>query len=672
MLTLCAILVFRYTMQLATPWDDKLTTRQNLLYAAELRMVRIAGLTDSMIVNQVDQVMTSLKMQEYADVVVGGNDGGGGLSGGQKRKLSVAIQLLNAPEYLLLDEPTSGLDATSAMMLLQELKELSTEGHTILVTIHQPRVEVWNIFDEVVVLGAGRVCYHGHPYDAINHLTKVFASDAGVTLMANDPHINPADVLLDSLHDHRNQIFASTVYSHTQTHSRRLKALADFAVAAFQTTPGEDGGDDGHVTVRGWLWITWQLVRIEGRRMAGATRHLWPALVIQTLVVASTVGLVWWDVGTALVYLSGCFILIANPWTLMIVRQAVALTQHRQLVSCDLRDGALGTSHFIIAGVIYLAGQVFAASAIMCLIVLPMLGEVNNQQLLNVTTVHIMHCAIHNLFMLILVSLPGAYVEGVSSNAVTFNMMCGVLAGFVITRVQLEDSPLGETIGAALLEISPTYQSLALVANSLLHGRVFDCDFNSRVINCGPTSPFAGESMIVVFGFHKSDNGTNLSVLVGYTALFALVLVLIPWMARGKHAPETPDTAACDIIELVTRYKQALQPAKSRDSVGTSDTHGPVPRAMKMAQELDDDLGVMSPRSSLDAGGSHGAPQEHRSFLENLRLPGYLHHASKPTTKARSLARSESIAFFQGPEHASIEDAVRLLDAQPRIISSEV
>ena len=85
---------------------------------------------------------------------------------------------------------------------------------------------------------------------------------------------------------------------------------------------------------------------------------------------------------------------MANPWTLVIVRQAVALTQHRQLVSCDLRDGALGTSHFIIAGVIYLAGQVFAASAIMCSIALPMMGEVDNQQWLIVTTVHIMHCAI--------------------------------------------------------------------------------------------------------------------------------------------------------------------------------------------------------------------------------------------------------------------------------------
>jgi ABC-type multidrug transport system ATPase subunit len=157
-----------YVMQLATPWDEKLTLRQNLIYEAELRFAQgqhVLSLGGTA-VEAVEKVIEMLDMQLFADTVVGGSSGGGGLSGGQKRKLSTAIQLLVEPQFLFLDEPTSGLDAGSTLALLKQLRALGDAGKTILITIHQPRIEVWEMFHHVLVLARGQVCYHGVPSKA--------------------------------------------------------------------------------------------------------------------------------------------------------------------------------------------------------------------------------------------------------------------------------------------------------------------------------------------------------------------------------------------------------------------------------------------------------------------------------------------------------------------------
>ena len=113
-----------------------------------------------------------------------------GISGGERKRLCVAMELLSRPSLLFLDEPTSGLDSVTALNLCAELKRLAHEdGVTIICTIHQPQSKIFAFFDKLFLLKAGSYIYHG----SAQHALAAYAA-AGFPL---PPSTNPADHLLD-------------------------------------------------------------------------------------------------------------------------------------------------------------------------------------------------------------------------------------------------------------------------------------------------------------------------------------------------------------------------------------------------------------------------------------------------------------------------------------------
>ncbi|KAG0204964.1 hypothetical protein BGX28_003265 [Mortierella sp. GBA30] len=129
-----------------------LTVRETLQYAAELRM-------DSSISNadkraKVEDIIDLLGLRDCADIIVG-SSAVKGCSGGQRRRVSIGIQLVTEPACLFLDEPTSGLDALTAKAVVLTLKRIASSGRTVVCTIHQPRADIWHVFDNVVLLVTG-------------------------------------------------------------------------------------------------------------------------------------------------------------------------------------------------------------------------------------------------------------------------------------------------------------------------------------------------------------------------------------------------------------------------------------------------------------------------------------------------------------------------------------
>jgi ABC-type multidrug transport system ATPase subunit len=121
-----------------------LTVRETLQYSADLRLP--PPTTSEERKKVVEEAILELGLKECADTRIGNNIHKG-CSGGEKRRTSIGVQLLSNPSVLFLDEPTTGLDATSAFQLVRTLKSLAGKGRTIITTIHQPRSEIWGLFD---------------------------------------------------------------------------------------------------------------------------------------------------------------------------------------------------------------------------------------------------------------------------------------------------------------------------------------------------------------------------------------------------------------------------------------------------------------------------------------------------------------------------------------------
>ncbi|KAF4450554.1 hypothetical protein F53441_6334 [Fusarium austroafricanum] len=163
-----------------------LTVRETLRYSADLRLPPSTTAEERHRV--VEEVILELGLKECADTRIG-NSQHHGCSGGEKRRTSIGVQLLANPSVLFLDEPTTGLDATSAYQLVRTLKTLAQKGRTIITTIHQPRSEIWDLFDNLIVLTKGSPVFSGAIKDAVP-----WFGELGFQL---PPFVNPAEFIID-------------------------------------------------------------------------------------------------------------------------------------------------------------------------------------------------------------------------------------------------------------------------------------------------------------------------------------------------------------------------------------------------------------------------------------------------------------------------------------------
>nr|XP_016462263.1 PREDICTED: ABC transporter G family member 14-like [Nicotiana tabacum] len=163
-----------------------LTVTETLLFTALLRLPQ--SLSKQEKEQHVEHVITELGLNKCRNSMIGGPLFRG-ISGGEKKRVSIGQEMLINPSLLLLDEPTSGLDSTTALRILTTVKRLANGGRTVITTIHQPSSRLYHMFDKVVLLSEGCPIYYGPASTALEYFSSVGVSTS-IT-------INPADLLLD-------------------------------------------------------------------------------------------------------------------------------------------------------------------------------------------------------------------------------------------------------------------------------------------------------------------------------------------------------------------------------------------------------------------------------------------------------------------------------------------
>jgi ABC-type multidrug transport system ATPase subunit len=141
-----------------------LTVRETLTYSAHLRLP--SSMTKAKIDDIVEGTIMEMGLQECSDRLIG-NWHLRGISGGEKKRLSIALETLVRPQLLFLDEPTSGLDSAAAFFVIQTLRNIAHDGRTVISSVHQPSSEVFTLFDDLFLLSAGEAVYFGEAKMAV-------------------------------------------------------------------------------------------------------------------------------------------------------------------------------------------------------------------------------------------------------------------------------------------------------------------------------------------------------------------------------------------------------------------------------------------------------------------------------------------------------------------------
>nr|QNH67901.1 ATP-binding cassette transporter subfamily G-like protein 2 [Brachionus rotundiformis] len=165
-----------------------LTVREHLLFQAMLRMDKDSTKKERMA--RVNKILQDLNLKKCENTVIG-FFGRRGISGGEKRRLAFASEIITNPSILFCDEPTSGLDSFMAMSVMEAMRNLASQGKCIICTIHQPSSEIFQEFDKLCLLAEGRLAYHGSLPGAAE-----FFQSQGLIL---PPNFNPADFYIRQL-----------------------------------------------------------------------------------------------------------------------------------------------------------------------------------------------------------------------------------------------------------------------------------------------------------------------------------------------------------------------------------------------------------------------------------------------------------------------------------------
>ncbi|BAF06025.1 Os01g0724500, partial [Oryza sativa Japonica Group] len=203
--------------------SPQITVRESLLFSAFLRLPKEVNDQEKKIF--VDEVMELVELTGLKDAIVG-LPGVNGLSTEQRKRLTIAVELVANPSIIFMDEPTSGLDARAAAIVMRTVRNTVNTGRTVVCTIHQPSIDIFEAFDELLLLKRGGQVIYSGPLGTNSHkVVEYFEAIPGVPKI--EENRNPATWMLDvssAASEVRLEIDFAEYYRSSTMH-QRTKAL---------------------------------------------------------------------------------------------------------------------------------------------------------------------------------------------------------------------------------------------------------------------------------------------------------------------------------------------------------------------------------------------------------------------------------------------------------------
>jgi len=166
-----------------------MTVHETLLFSALLRLPEKVSKQEKL--DKVDTIIEQLGLTKVKHSRIG-REQQRGVSGGERKRVSIGVELISSPSILFLDEPTSGLDSSTALSIVSLLKNLAIDDNMIVISsIHQPRSNIFQLFDRLVLLKSGEIIFAGNTANVVPYFSSIGYDIPSMT--------NPADWLLDIL-----------------------------------------------------------------------------------------------------------------------------------------------------------------------------------------------------------------------------------------------------------------------------------------------------------------------------------------------------------------------------------------------------------------------------------------------------------------------------------------
>ncbi|XVE59976.1 hypothetical protein DITRI_Ditri05aG0089600 [Diplodiscus trichospermus] len=340
-----------------------LTVRETITYSTHLRLPSSMARKD--IDDIVEGTIMEMGLQECADRLIG-NWHLRGVSGGEKKRLSIALEILTRPRLLFLDEPTSGLDSASAFFVIQTLRNVARDGRTVISSIHQPSSEVFSLFDDLFLLSGGEQVYFGEA-----RMAAEFFAEVGFPCPSRR---NPSDHFLRCINSDFDIVAEALKESHRISEFQNIDPLTNLPTAQIKALLVKKYRSSDHAakarariqvisTIEGLVieekhnreakWLK-QLSTLTQRSFVNMSRDLgyyWLRIAIY-VALSICVGTIFFDIGTsynAILARGACGGFLSGFMTFMSIGGFPSFIEELKVFYRERRNGHYGVAVYILS-----------------------------------------------------------------------------------------------------------------------------------------------------------------------------------------------------------------------------------------------------------------------------------------------------------------------------------